>query len=325
MYWEGTVRAASPDAPGRDGYHRRVSLSGNPSTYAGGMDNRSEVREFLMTRRARLTPDAAGIITGGNRRVAGLRRSEVATLAGVSVEYYAKLERGALAGASAAVLDSVARALQLDDTERAHLLDLARAADGIPTSGRTRRSATRPAAPRPSLQWALSAITHGVAFVRDQRQDLIATNDLGRAFYSPVVGESGRTPNLARFQFLDPASRDFYPDWDLFAHMCVAIMRAEAGRDPHDKGLQDLVGELSTQSEIFRSLWAAHNVRTHGTGTKRFRHPLVGELTLAYEELAITAEPGQVLLIYTAEPGSPSAERLQLLASWTADRAQSTT
>jgi transcriptional regulator with XRE-family HTH domain len=289
------------------------------------MDNRSEVREFLMTRRARLTPEAAGIITGGNRRVPGLRRSEVATLAGVSVEYYAKLERGAIAGASAAVLDSVARALQLDDTERAHLLDLARAADGIPSSGRTRRSATRSAAPRPSLQWALSAITDGVAFVRDQRQDLIATNDLGRAFYSPVIGESGRTPNLARFQFLDPASRDFYPDWDLFAHMCVAIMRAEAGRDPHDKGLQDLVGELSTRSEVFRSLWAAHNVRTHGTGTKRFRHPLVGELTLAYEELAITAEPGQVLLIYTAEPGSPSAERLQLLASWTADRAQSAT
>jgi len=289
------------------------------------MDNRSEVREFLMTRRARLTPDAAGIITGGNRRVAGLRRSEVASLAGVSVEYYAKLERGAIAGASAAVLDSVARALQLDDTERTHLLDLARAADGIPSSGRTRRSATRPATPRPSLHWALSAITNGVAFVRDQRQDLLATNDLGRAFYSPVIGESGRTPNLARFQFLDPASRDFYPDWDLFANMCVGIMRAEAGRDPHDKGLQDLVGELSTRSEIFRSLWAAHNVRTHGTGTKRFRHPLVGELTLAYEELAITAEPGHVLLIYTAEPGSPSAERLQLLASWTAERAQSAT
>jgi transcriptional regulator with XRE-family HTH domain len=289
------------------------------------MDNRSEVREFLMTRRARLTPGAAGIITGGNRRVAGLRRSEVATLAGVSVEYYAKLERGAIAGASAAVLDSVARALQLDDTERAHLLDLARAADGIPSSGRTRRSAPRPATPRPSLHWALSAITNGVAFVRDQRQDLLATNDLGRAFYSPVIGESGRTPNLARFQFLDPASRDFYPDWDLFAGMCVGVMRAEAGRDPHDKGLQDLVGELSTRSEIFRSLWAAHNVRTHGTGIKRFRHPLVGELTLAYEELAITAEPGHVLLIYTAEPGSPSAERLQLLASWTAERAQPAT
>ena len=286
------------------------------------MDNRADVREFLMSRRAKVTPDAAGIVGATNRRVPGLRRSEIASLAGVSVEYYAKLERGAIGGASAAVLDSVARALQLDDTERAHLFDLARTADGIPSSGRPRRRATRPSAPRPSLQWALSAITDGVAFVRDQRQDLLATNALGRAFYSPVIGDGGRTPNLARFQFLDPAARDFYPDWDLFAQMCVAIMRAEAGRDPHDKGLQDLVGELSTRSETFRRLWGAHDVRTHGAGTKRFHHPVVGELTLAYEELAITAEPGQVLMVYTAEPGSPSADRLRLLASWAADPAR---
>lgn len=285
------------------------------------MDNRADVREFLMTRRAKVTPDAAGVVAGTNRRVAGLRRSEVAALAGVSVEYYAKLERGAIGGASASVLDAVARALQLDDTERAHLFDLARAADGIPSSGRPRRRVARSSTPRPSLQWALSAITDGVAFVRDQRQDLLATNALGRAFYSPVIGDGGRTPNLARFQFLDPAARDFYPDWDLFAEMCVAIMRAEAGRDPHDKALQDLVGELSTRSDAFRRLWGAHDVRTHGAGTKRFHHPVVGELTLAYEELAITAEPGQVLLVYTAEPGSPSADRLRLLASWAADPA----
>ena len=275
-----------------------------------------------MTRRARVTPDAVGLTVGSNRRVAGLRRSEVAALAGVSVEYYSKLERGAVAGASASVLDAVSRALQLDDTERAHLLDLARAADGIPTSGRPRRRASKPTAPRHSLQWALSSITDGVAFVRDQRQDLLAVNDLGRAFYSPVIGDGGRTPNLARFQFLDPAARDFYPDWEKFAEMCVAVMRAEAGRDPHDKGLQDLVGELSLRSDTFRTLWAAHNVRTHGAGTKRFQHPMVGELILAYEELAITAEPGNVLLIYTAEPGSPSAERLRLLASWDADNSR---
>ncbi|CAN7210811.1 helix-turn-helix transcriptional regulator [Microbacterium foliorum] len=280
------------------------------------MDNRSEVREFLMTRRARVAPESVGIPAGGNRRVAGLRRSEAAALAGVSVEYYAKLERGAIAGASAAVLDALASALQLDDAERAHLLDLARAADGIPSSGRSRRRSAKPGGARPSLQWALSSITDAIAFVRDPRQNLVATNDLARAFYSPVIGDGGRTPNLARFQFLDPAARDFYPDWDLFAEMCVAIMRAEAGRDPHDKGLQDLVGELSTRSETFRRLWAAHDVRIHGAGTKRFQHPLVGELTLAYEELAITAEPGNVLLVYTAEPGSPSAERLALLASW---------
>jgi len=287
------------------------------------MDDRSgtraEVREFLMSRRAKVTPDEAGLPGGSNRRVPGLRRSEVAMLAGVSVEYYAKLERGAIAGASASVLDAVSRALRLDDAERAHLLDLARAADGIPTSGRSRGRAARPAEPRPSLQWALEAVTDAVAFVRDPRQNLLATNALGRAFYAPVIGDGGRTPNLARFQFLDPAARDFYPDWDLMAEMCVAVMRAEAGRNPHDKAFQDLVGELSTRSETFRTLWAAHDVRIHGTGTKRFHHPVVGELTLAFEELAITAEPGQVLLVYTAEPASPSAERLRLLASWGAD------
>jgi len=284
------------------------------------MDNRQEVREFLTTRRARLTPDQAGLPTTGARRVPGLRRSEVATLAGLSVEYYARLERGQIAGASAGVLDGLTRALQLDDTERAHLLDLARAADGIPTSSRARRRTSSRATSRPSLGWVLESVTDAVAFVRDPRQNLLATNALGRAFYAPLLGDpeqpGGRQPNLARFQFLDPASRDFYPDWDAFAEMCVGIMRAEAGRDPHDRGLQDLVGELSTRSETFRRLWAAHDVRAHGTGTKRFHHPVVGEVTLAYEELAITAEPGLVLYVYTAEPGSPSSEALRLLGSW---------
>jgi transcriptional regulator with XRE-family HTH domain len=284
------------------------------------MDNRDEVREFLMTRRAKVSPDDVGIPAGTNRRVRGLRRAEVAMLAGLSVEYYAKLERGAIAGASSSVLEAIARTLRLDDTERAHLFDLARAADGVPTSGRTRRRATRQSMSRPSLRWALEAITDGIAFVRNPRQDLLATNALGRAFYAPLIGEGGRTPNLARFQFLDPASREFYPDWDVFAEMCVAIMRAEAGRDPHDRDLQDLVGELSTRSEVFRRLWGAHDVRTHGTGTKRFHHPQVGELVLAYEELAITAEPGLVMLVYTAEPGSASAERLHLLASLAAEQ-----
>ena len=285
------------------------------------MDNREEVREFLMTRRARVTPAAAGLTAGTNRRVQGLRRSEVAVLAGVSVEYYSKMERGAIAGASGAVLEAISRALQLSDAEHAHLLDLARNADGIPSSGRHRRRSVAPGPPRPSLEWAIASITESVAVVRDQRQNLVAFNDLGRAFYSPLIGDGGRTPNFARFQFLDAAAHDFYPDWDTFADMCVAIVRAEAGRDPHDKGIQDLVGELSTRSEVFRRLWAAHNVRTHGTGTKRFRHPVVGDLTLVYEEFAITAEPGRALLIYSAEPGSPSAERLRLLASWGADHA----
>lgn len=280
------------------------------------MGNRDDVREFLMSRRAKITPEGAGLPAAPNRRVPGLRRSEVAALAGVSVEYYAKLERGAIAGASASVLEAVSRALRLDDTEHAHLLDLARAADGIPTSGRPRRRATKNALARPGLQWAVDSIRDGIAFVRNPRQDLLATNELGRAFYAPLLGTGGRTPNLARFQFLDPAARDFYPDWDLFAEMCVAIMRTEAGRDPHDRGLQDLVGELSTRSDTFRRLWGAHDVRTHGSGTKRFHHPVVGELVLAYEELAVTADPGLILMVYTPEPGSPSAQRLRILASW---------
>jgi transcriptional regulator with XRE-family HTH domain len=283
------------------------------------MDNRAEVREFLTTRRAKLSPADAGLPDIGQRRVPGLRRAEVAILAGVSVEYYSKLERGQIAGASASVLNSLAAALRLDDTERAHLFDLARAADGVPTSGRARRRPGIQIASRPSLHWALEAITDGIAVVTNSRLDVLATNALGRAFYKPIIGDGGRTPNLARFQFLDPASHDFYPDWHRFAHMCVANMRTQAGRDPHDRGLQDLVGELSTQSETFRRLWAAHDVRTHGTGTKRFHHPDVGELTLAYEELAITSEPGTHMLIYSAEPGSPSAEKLRLLASLAAD------
>ena len=280
------------------------------------MDNRSDVREFLMSRRAKLSPEQAGLPAGSNRRVPGLRRAEVAMLADVSVEYYGKLERGAIAGASAAVLDAISDALQLDDTERAHLFDLARAADGIPTSGRARRKAGTAQASRPSLQWAIESITTGIAVVSNAQTDVLATNALGRAFYSGIMGDGGRTPNLARFQFLDPAAREFYPDWDLFAEMCVANMRAAAGRDPHNRALQDLVGELSTRSDTFRTLWGAHNVRTHGAGTKRFHHPVVGELTLVYEELAITADPGTRMLIYTAEPGSESAERLALLASW---------
>lgn len=279
------------------------------------MDNREEVREFLTSRRAKITPERAGLPAGSRRRVPGLRRSEVAALADMSVEYYAKLERGSLAGVSPAVLEAVARALQLDDAERAHLLHLARAADGSDALTRPRRRAGRPWTLHRSLQWTLDAITVGPAVVSNGRMDILAANPLARAFYTDLFACSDNQGNLARFNFLDPASRRFYPDWELFGDMAVAILRREAGRDPHDKDLHDLIGELSTRSKDFRARWGAHDVRRHGTGTKRFRHPAVGGLTLAYEALDLAAEPGLTMTIYTAEPGSPSEEGLRLLAS----------
>jgi transcriptional regulator with XRE-family HTH domain len=289
------------------------------------VDNRSEVREFLVSRRARLTPDRVGLPAGSTRRVPGLRRSEVAALAGVSVEYYAKLERGALAGASASVLEAIARALQLDDAERAHLFDLARTTQSTAAHARpTRRSSTQWTT-RPSLQWALDAVTGGPAFVRNGRMDLLAANQLARAFYADVYADPHRPPNIARFTFLDPNAQRFYPQWELAADICVAILRTEAGRAPHDKGLHDLVGELSTRSDEFRTRWGAHNVRHHGTGAKRFHHSVVGDLELAYEGLDMAAEPGLTLTIYTAEPGSPSDEALHLLASWAATENPATT
>ncbi|MET7406311.1 helix-turn-helix transcriptional regulator [Streptomyces parvulus] len=280
------------------------------------MDNREEVREFLTSRRAKITPERAGLPPGSRRRVPGLRRSEVAALADMSVEYYSKLERGSLAGVSPPVLEAVARALQLDDAERAHLMNLARAADGSDALTRPRRRTARPWTPHRSLQWTLDAITAGPAFVRNGRMDMLAANQLARAFYSDLHETPGNRMNLARFQFLDPAARRFYPDWDTFADVAVAILRTEAGRDPYDKDLHDLVGELSTRSEEFRGRWGAHNVRRHGTGTKRFHHPVVGDLTLAFEGLEMAAAPGLTLTVYAAEPGSASEEALRLLASW---------
>jgi transcriptional regulator with XRE-family HTH domain len=277
------------------------------------VDNRKQVREFLASRRARLRPEQVGLPAGSNRRVAGLRRSEVAVLADVSIEYYSKIERGNLAGASDPVLDAIARALRLDEAEREHLFDLARAASG-PLRAVTRR-ASRQWTARHGLQLALDAITAGPAFVRNGRMDILATNALGRAFYDHVFDGPGRG-NLARFNFLDERAGDFYPDWEAAADVSVAILRTEAGRDPHDKDLHDLIGELSTRSDAFRTRWAAHNVRRHGSGTKNFHHHVAGDLTLTYEGLELTAEPGLSFLIYTAEPGSPSAERLALLASW---------
>lgn len=271
-----------------------------------------------MSRRANLTPEQAGLTVSGHRRVAGLRRGEVAMLADVSPEYYAKIERGHLAGVSDSVLESVARALRLDEAEREHLFDLARAANGAAQPVRKRRPKTW--VPRDSLTRALDVIAYGPAFVRNGRMDILATNALGRAFYDEVFDGPGQG-NLARFCFLDERARAFYPAWEAAADVTVAILRTEAGRDPRDKQLHDLVGELSTCSDAFRTRWGAHNVRRHGSGSKDFHHHEVGDLTLTYEGMELTAEPGQSFLIYTAEPGSPSEERLKLLASLAATSA----
>ena len=296
-------------------------LTGHPGRGRAGlpltaMDTRSEIRDFLTSRRARITPQDVGLTVFGQRRVPGLRREEVATLAGLSVDYYNRLERGNLAGASDSVLDALADALRLDDAERAHLLDLARASQ--PASRGRRRSAAPTV--RPSVQWLLDSMTGSPAFAENGRLDALGANQLGRALYPALFSRSGgRQPaNWARFVFFHPEARNHYADWDRAAKDCVAILRSEAGRSPHDRELSDLVGELATRSEEFRGLWAAHNVRLHTKGAKRFNHPIVGELELSFNRLEVSADPGLIIVAYSAEPGSRSAEALGLLASWAA-------
>ena len=279
------------------------------------MDSRNEIRDFLISRRARITPEQAGLPAyGGNRRVSGLRREEVAMLAGVSVDYYIRMERGNARGVSDSVLENLARALHLDEAERAHLYDLARAANN------GARAPRRPARQqvRPAVQRLLDAMTMAPVYVRNGRMDVLAANRLGRALFAPLFGSPAKPTNMARFIFLDPAAPAFYQEWDRLASDTVALLRAEAGRNPTDRGLSDLIGELSTRSDIFRIRWAHHNVRQHRSGIKHFHHPVVGDISLAYESLELVADPGLVLNGYSAEPGSASQDALNLLASWAA-------
>jgi transcriptional regulator with XRE-family HTH domain len=281
------------------------------------VNNRDEVRAFLSSRRAKITPEQAGLVNySRNRRVPGLRRSEVADLAGVSVEYYSQLERGNLSGASDSVLDALARALHLDEAERAHLLDLARAA-GPTGRVRRRRSATQV---RTSVARMLDGMTEVPAFVQNGRLDVLATNALGQALYAPVFADPARPANIARFNFLNPQARTFWGNWNRAADDTVAMLRTEAGRDPYDRGLTDLVGELSTRSDEFRVRWAAHEVTLHRTGRKDIRHPVVGELQLSYEVMELSADPGLVLVVFSAEEGSRDSDVLRFLASWAASR-----
>jgi transcriptional regulator with XRE-family HTH domain len=303
VYWQGTSTARG----GR---------------YGDGVDRpelRNDVREFLTSRRAKITPQRAGLRAGANRRVPGLRRTEVAYLAGMSVEYYSRLERGNLAGVSDEVLAALCRALELDEAERAHLHDLARAAASRPTP----RKRAHPETVRPSLQATLDAITSAPAMINNGRGDIIAANALARALFSELFVPPARQPvNNARFVFLDPRATTFYRNWPKAADDTVATLRTQAGRDPYDRALSDLVGELSTQSEEFRTRWAAHNVRQHYTGTKCVRHPAVGDIEVTYEVFDVPTDSDLRLIVYTTEPGSTSEDALKLLASWAATQAR---
>jgi len=281
-----------------------------------GVDNRAEIREFLASRRAKITPERAGLPAGGGkRRVPGLRREEVAVLAGVSTEWYIRLEKGHISGVSDDVLDAVARALRLDEAERLHLFNLAQAAK----PSRTPRRRTQPTV-RPSVLRILESMASTPAFVRNGRLDVLAINPLGRALYSPMFDDPTRPANLARFAFLDPRAGEFYPDWDDVANSTVALLRTEAGRDPYNRELTDLIGELATRSEQFRTRWGAHNVRLHQAGTKHFQHPVVGLVDVAFDAMGLPTKDdwGLTLTAYTAEPGSASEDALKLLASWVA-------
>ncbi len=295
-----------------------------PVPIVDDMDNRADIKGFLASRRAKLSPEQVGLPPGTRRRVPGLRREEVAVLAGVSIEWYTRLEKGHIAGVSEEVLDAVARALRLDDEERTHLFDLARAARPAHRKATRRREV----ALAPPVQWMLDSITMSTAFVRNGRLDVVATNALARTlhapmFASPTTSAHGRA-NFARYHFLDPASRDFFVDWEDGAAMTVALLRAEAGREPYDQALRELIGELATLSEDFRALWASHDVRIDHSGVKRMHHPQVGDLELTFRSLDLPTAPRAVhdLSLYTAEPGTPHEERLKLLASWGASTAE---
>ncbi|MFI8826034.1 helix-turn-helix transcriptional regulator [Streptomyces sp. NPDC053431] len=281
------------------------------------MDLSAELSEFLRTRRARLKPQDVGLPEfGRHRRVPGLRREELAQLAGVSVAYYTRLEQGNGKNVSTEVLDSIARALRLSDTERAHLTHLAK-----PTVKKRQRAAiTRPQKVRPGLTHLLDAMEGVPAFVLGRRGDILAWNRMARALLGDFTTWEPRERNMARMIFLDPNARDLYVDWECKATEVVSVLRLYAGMYPDDQELLSLVGELSVRSEEFRSLWAAHTVTDKGHGTKRLRHPLVGEMTLAYESLKVSGDdPDLILVTYHAEPGSPSADALRLLAQWGVD------
>lgn len=280
------------------------------------MDIAKDIKDFLMTRRARITPEQVGLPAGGRRRVPGLRRAEVAKSAGVSIDYYTQIERGNVAGVSDEVLHAVARALQLGEVEEKHLFDLVRAA--TTRVGRS-RAPRRAAQTMPDgVQALLDSMVTAPAIVLTGPLDIVAANAIGRALYAPIFARAKGIPNVARFMFFDSAADQFFPDWAKEADDVVSLLHAEAARTPDSPAITRLVGELATRSEQFRTRWAAHNVKAHRHGIKRFRHSEVGELSLTYNVFDITGSGGLSLIGHSAQQGSRSDDALRLLASWTA-------
>lgn len=280
------------------------------------MDADRRIHEFLKTRREGLTPHDVGLpwqMEG--RRVRGLRREEVASLAGVSVDYYTRLEQGRAKNVSEQVLNAVADALRLDELERGHLIRLA-------NPHRDRR-AERPArADRvpPSVQLVLDGLPGSPAYVRDRCMNVIASNQLWRALFDNMDGHPGRRPNIARWTFLDPRSTEAYPGWATVAREIVHTLRASAAVQPGDTRLTQLLGELSARSEEFATWWAENRVFERSRGAKHVRNAVVGDLHLNYDAFAVVGSDDLTLVVYTADRGSPSEDRLDLLAAWaTAD------
>ncbi|MDX3456873.1 helix-turn-helix transcriptional regulator [Streptomyces sp. ME02-8801-2C] len=297
-----------------------ADASGRGRNPGGALDRRAELSEFLRTRRARLKPEDVGLPDHGrHRRVPGLRREELAQLAGVSVAYYTRLEQGNGQNVSAEILDAIARALRLTGAEHAHLTHLAK------PKQHKKKPSTRTQVVRGALRQLLDTLDGVPAYIGGRRTDILAWNAMAASLFGDWADLPPQDRNWARLVFLRPEYRDLFLDWEQKAIDIVCVLRMDAGCYPEDPNLAALVGELSVKSEDFRRLWATHDVKEKSYGVKRFRHPLVGELTLNYESLRFPDDSDQSLIIYNAEPGSPSAEALHLLASWGRDATKAAT
>ncbi|SDT45849.1 helix-turn-helix transcriptional regulator [Microlunatus soli] len=272
----------------------------------------NDLGEFLRARRAGLTPDAVGlpIDLGTGRRVTGLRRSEVAQLAGVSTEYYTRLEQGRARQPSEQVLQALAEALQFDDIERRHLFALAGT-----TAGHADRTGSVSRL-RPALRQVLDSMELAPAFVSDRDLTVVGGNTLWRLLFPEVAELPRRERSMARWTLLDPRARLVWNDWERVARDYVHGLRLAAAAQPRNQRIAALIGELMMRSAEFPAWWSEHRVQERSTGLKRLHHPVVGDLELQYEIFTSVADPGQSLVVYSAPAGSPSQERLRLLASW---------